>query len=230
MNRSEPGAEDEDVRSSVAVPRARSGQPPRRPGALEDAALVAQVREGDAAALEDLYGRYGASCYALARRILADEVLAQDVVQEVFLALWRDASRYDAARGAFATWLLSMTHHKAVDVSAPRGEPPQAARRGRSRRDHDVRQRPRRRTTQPGPRSDGDRVREALALLPTAQREALGLAYYGGYTQREIAGLTDTPLGTVKTRTLAAMRKLRELLGEVVDEATAHRPEAGGVA
>ena len=83
--------------------------------AQEDRALVLRVCKGDAAALEALYGRYGRACYGLARRILTDEQLAQDVVQEVFLAVWRDASRFDASRGGFSTWLLSMTHHKAVD-------------------------------------------------------------------------------------------------------------------
>jgi DNA-directed RNA polymerase specialized sigma24 family protein len=71
--------------------------------------------EGDGGALEALYSRYGRACYGLARRILADEQLAQDAVQEVFLTVWRDASRFDASRGGFSTWLLSMTHHKAVD-------------------------------------------------------------------------------------------------------------------
>ena len=83
---------------------------------LDDRALVARVTEGDGAALEALYGRYGRACFGLARRILADEQFAQDVVQEVFLTVWRDASRFDASRGGFSTWLLSMTHHKAVDA------------------------------------------------------------------------------------------------------------------
>ena len=81
----------------------------------DDRTLVSLVCAGDPAALEALYGRYGRACYGLARRILTDEQLAQDVVQEVFLAVWRDAARFDATRGGFSTWLLSMTHHKAVD-------------------------------------------------------------------------------------------------------------------
>ena len=175
---------------------------------LDDRALVARVTEGDGGALEALYGRYGRPCYALARRILNDERLAQDVVQEVFLTLWRDASRFDPARGAFSSWLLSMTHHKAVDSV---------------RKEENLRKR---RTTSDvledrevdGPRVHDEvwstlrreRVREALATLPEPQREALVLAYFGGYTQREIAGLTDTPLGTVKTRMLAGMRRLKD--------------------
>lgn len=177
---------------------------------LDDRALVARVTEGDGGALEALYGRYGRACYGLARRILADEQLAQDAVQEVFLAVWRDASRFDASRGGFSTWLLSMTHHKAVDAV---------------RREENLRKR---RTTadaleyreDDAPKVDDavwsllrrERVREVLATLPEPQREALTLAYFGGYTQREIAGLTSTPLGTVKTRMLAGMRRMKDSL------------------
>lgn len=177
---------------------------------LDDRALVARVTEGDGGALEALYARYGRACYGLARRILVDEQLAQDAVQEVFLAVWRDASRFDASRGGFSTWLLSMTHHKAVDSV---------------RREENLRKR---RTTDDvletreseSPQVEDavwsllrrERVREVLQTLPDAQREALTLAYFGGYTQREIAGLTDTPLGTVKTRMLAGMRRMKESL------------------
>ena len=191
----------------------------------EDRALVARVLEGDAAALEALYARYGRPCYALARRILTDSSFAEDVVQEVFLALWRDASKFDATRGGFSSWLLSMTHHKAVD---------------RVRREETVRKR---RTTveelDTAPSTHvavdeqvwsglrGARVREALLTLPAAQRQALELAYFGGHTQREIAGLTDTPLGTVKTRMLSGMRKMRESLETISDAAVAREAQAG---
>lgn len=199
---------------------------------LEDRALVARVTEGDGGALEALYARYGRSCFGLARRILADEQFAQDVVQEVFLTVWRDASRYDASRGGFSTWLMSMTHHKAVDAV---------------RREENLRKR---RTTAelleerasdlPGVHEAvwgglrRERVRTALATLPEPQRDALTLAYFGGYTQREIAGLTGTPLGTVKTRMLAGMRRLKDGLeglntGHVdpEEQTTRGRPDAG---
>ena len=183
----------------------------------EDRVLVGRVLDGDAAALEALYARYGRPCYALARRILVDSSFAEDVVQEVFLALWRDASKFDATRGGFSSWLLSMTHHKAVD---------------RVRREETLRKR---RTTidvldtAPSTHPDvddqvwsgvrGARVRDALQTLPPTQRQALELAYFGGHTQREIAGLTDTPLGTVKTRMLSGMRKLRDSLETISDAA-----------
>lgn len=189
---------------------------------LDDRALVARVTEGDGGALEALYRRYGRPCYGLARRILADDQFAQDVVQEVFLTVWRDASRFDASRGGFSTWLLSMTHHKAVDAV---------------RREENLRKRRTTADALEGRESEApkveeevwsllrrSRVRDALQTLPPPQREALTLAYFGGYTQREIAGLTSTPLGTVKTRMLAGMKRLRASLEGISDAATAVDP------
>lgn len=185
-------------------------------GSLEDAELVALVRARDAAALEQIYSRYGRPCYSLARRILADPVLAQDVVQEVFLALWRDASRYDATRGGFSTWLLSLTHHKAVD--AVRREENLRKRRAAAQVLEDREADPATVTDEVWAGLRRERLREALVLLPEPQRRALGLAYFGGYTQREIAGLTGAPLGTVKTRMLAGMRRLRQVLESPLSE------------
>ena len=177
---------------------------------LRDGELVELVAEKDAGALEALYERYGRPAYSLARRILTEETLAQDVVQEVFLSLWRDARRFDAGRGTVATYLLSMTHHRAVDVV---------------RREENLR---RWRTSDEGLELEPDpkarvedeveaserraEVRAALAELPAAQREALLLAYFGGYTQREVAALVGVPLGTVKTRMAAGMRKMKAAL------------------
>jgi RNA polymerase sigma factor (sigma-70 family) len=160
----------------------------------------------------------------LARRILADEQFAQDVVQEVFLTVWRDAHRFDATRGGFSTWLLSMTHHKAVDAV---------------RREENLRKR---RTTAEiledrevdGPQVHDEvwstlrreRVRAAMQTLPDPQKEALTLAYFGGYTQREIAGITNTPLGTVKTRMLAGMKRLKGGLEGLNDTAIILDPKA----
>ena len=201
-------------------PLGRAGA--RRPGRPLAGRLVCG---GDAAALEALYGRYGRACYGLARRILTDEQLAQDVVQEVFLAVWRDAGRFDASRGGFSTWLLSMTHHKAVD-SVRREENLR-----KRRTSADVLET----TESEAPKVDDavwslvrrERVREALKGLPGPQREALALAYFGGYTQREIAGLTATPLGTVKTRMLAGMRRMKESLDGLSNAAGGLEPPAG---
>jgi RNA polymerase sigma-70 factor (ECF subfamily) len=182
---------------------------------MEDADLLARVGRGDEAAIEVVYQRYGAACYALARRLLNDASLAEDVVQQVFLALWQGHG-YDPARGAVSTWLLSVTHHKAVDA---------------------IRKESRRRTissdealaelasSAPGPDDEAwrllraERTRAALRTLSAEHREVLLLAYYGGYTQREIADMTGLPLGTVKSRTLAAMNRLRVELSAVDDTA-----------
>ena len=173
----------------------------------DDRALVARVTEGDGEALEALYRRYGRPCFGLARRILTDEQFAQDVVQEVFLTVWRDASRFDASRGGFSTWLLSMTHHKAVD--AVRREENLRKRRSTADVLDDRESEAPKVEEQVWSQLRRERVRTVLKTLPEAQREALTLAYFGGYTQREIAGLTSTPLGTVKTRMLAGMRRMR---------------------
>ena len=183
---------------------------------LRDGHLVELVAQKDAGALEALYDRYGRAAYSLARRILTEETLAQDVVQEVFLSLWRDARRFDAGRGTVATYLLSMTHHRAVDVV---------------RREENLR---RWRTSDEGLEFEPDpkarveeevvtterraEVRAALSVLPPAQREALLLAYFGGYTQREVAALVGVPLGTVKTRMAAGMRKMKEALQDAGTE------------
>ena len=179
---------------------------------LRDDQLVELVAQQDAGALEALYDRYGRAAYSLARRILTEETLAQDVVQEVFLSLWRDARRFDAGRGTVATYLLSMTHHRAVDVV---------------RREENLR---RWRTSDeglelaPDPKARVEdeveaserraEVRAALKDLPDPQRQALLLAYFGGYTQREVAALVGVPLGTVKTRMAAGMRKMKEALSD----------------
>ena len=214
-----PGRGADAQRSVAAAPLATGYE------GMNDRTLVARVTEGDGGALEALYARYGRACYSLARRILADDQFAQDAVQEVFLTVWRDASRFDASRGGFSTWLLSMTHHKAVDGV---------------RREENLRKR---RTTADvletretdTPRVDDqvwsllrrERVREVLQTLPDLQREALTLAYFGGYTQREIAGLTATPLGTVKTRMLAGMKRMKESLDGLSNAADGTEPPLG---
>lgn len=194
---------------------------PPRPSeeGVADAALVRRLAAGDARAMETLYDRYSRPAFALARRITGEAAFAEEVVQEVFLALWRDPAKFDPARGGFASWLLAATHHKSVDAV---------------RREETVRKRRAQAAeviewfssaTSDSPAVEdavwlqlrGERVRKALGTLPQPQRETLALAYFGGYTQREIATMTDTPLGTVKTRMLAGMRRLRVLLDGVDD-------------
>lgn len=190
---------------------------PRRDDA-GDLRVVQRIVSGDSTALGELYDRFGRQAYSLARRICADEGLAEDVVQEVFLAFWRDPSRFDPARGKFGTWLLTLVHHKSVDAvrreSAIRRRTVPASEDGSEW------------SAPPGPGADEDaigaliagQVRDALGRLPAEQRQVLALAYYGGYTQREVAALTGVPLGTVKSRMFTGVARLRNLLGPVLGE------------
>jgi RNA polymerase sigma factor (sigma-70 family) len=208
--------------------------PVRRPeDASGDAEVLRRIREGDQTAIDDLYARFRRPAFALARRILADDVLAEDVLQEVFLTVWRDPAAYERGRGSVASWLLAMVHHKAVD--AVRREESQRRRQALAEEElvldapvaaRDV-------EDDVWTRVVSEQVRTALRALSAPQREALTLAYYGGYTQREVAALTGAPLGTVKTRMLSGMRRLKQDLGDAVAEitggalGTAKAPEAG---
>lgn len=201
-----PGAPTPDTVAAVEEPASR----PENPAAV---ALLARVRAGDRRAVDELYELFGRQAFALARRILLDDGLAEDVVQEVFLSVWRNPAAFDERRAAVSSWLLAMVHHKAVDaVRREEGH----RRRGRRAEDDMALSAPtatRDAEEQAVDRVVSQQVRTALSELPDAQREALALAYYGGYTQREVAALTGVPLGTVKTRMLSGMRKLRSTLG-----------------
>jgi RNA polymerase sigma-70 factor (ECF subfamily) len=180
---------------------------------FEDATLVGRVAERDGAALDALYARYGGACYALARRIVADDGLAESVVLDVFRAVWEDAGRIERAQSGLGAWLLAATQRRAVDLV---------------RREDNRRRRPTPDQTldllTSSQQSDGDdaawwalrrdRVHSVLDQLPKADREILVLAYFGGYTQREIAGITGVPFTSVKSRMLAAVKELRAGLGD----------------
>jgi RNA polymerase sigma-70 factor (ECF subfamily) len=198
-------------------------RPARRPeDGAADVELLRRVAAGDRGAIDDLYERFRRPAFALARRLLADDALAEDVLQDVFLTVWRNPAGFDGTRGTVSTWLLTLVHHKAVD----------AVRREESHRRRQVRAEDDLVMSAPIVADDvedrawagivADRVRAALVSLPEAQREALTLAYYGGYTQREVAALTGTPLGTVKTRRRAGMRRLKDTLGSAVPGGAAH--------
>src|SRR3954453_19614920 len=167
---------------------------PRPEADTSDGVLVRRLADGDNGALEALYDRYVRPAFGLARRITGDPVFAEEVVQEVFLALWRDPAKYDPDRGGFPSWLLAPPHHKAVD--AVRRE--ETVRRRRATLADEAAAYTSAASDLP-PVEDaawsglrGERVRQALGALPAAQREALVLAYYAGSTQREIAERTNT--------------------------------------
>jgi RNA polymerase sigma-70 factor, ECF subfamily len=176
-----------------------------------DYALVQAVAEGDGDALGELYDRFSPLLLALGRRILGDAEEAEDIVQETFVHLWRRATRYDPQKSSVSTFLVLVTRSRAIDRLRTRqvvdrtlgqvGLEPSAtfdtSGDGVSR----VMNLERRK-----------RVQQELATLPEEQRQVLELAFFDGLTQREIAERTRIPLGTVKTRTLLAMRKLRTVL------------------
>jgi RNA polymerase sigma factor (sigma-70 family) len=174
-----------------------------------DGTLVRRIGAGDQEALGTLYDRYGRAAFALATRIMGNPELAEDVVHEVFLRLWRDPSRYDPARGGFPGWLLAATHHLAL--GATRRE--SAARQSREALAAELSSGTP--ATPSGAR--GDRTSVALAALPAPQRQALVLAYFAGHTQNEIATDTDVPVGTVRARMVSGMRQLRVLLDGTTD-------------
>ena len=182
------------------------------------AALVERVVAGDTRALEELYDRYSRPAYSLARRVTGDPSFAEEAVQEVFLAVWRQPERFQPARGGFASWLLASVHHKAVDAVRREEAVRRRALALQAVEGLDASDPPAGRPEEAvEERLRGERVRAALRELPESQREALTLAYYGGYTQREIASLTSTPIGTVKTRMHRAMHNLRAALDDLSD-------------
>src|SRR5919201_4994405 len=189
-----------------------------RDDAVRDVELHRRVASGDREAFHELYRRYGSAAYGLALRITAQPMLAEEVTQDAFLALWRTPEAFDPTRGAFRSFFLSLVHHRAVDAV---------------RREERLRRRTERTMNLPEPGGENvaegvveeawlatrrKEVREALLALPDEQRRVLEMAYYGGETQAQIAEELGIPLGTVKTRTLAAMRKLRHMLEPPDDE------------
>jgi RNA polymerase sigma factor (sigma-70 family) len=179
---------------------------------LSDEALVALVARSDDGALGELYDRYGRVAFALARRILRDTTLAEDAVQEAFLAVWRTAGRYVPERSQARTWVLTIVHRRAVDL----------VRREERRRTEILEEPVEEGTAEPSEAAwlalERDRIRNALARLPDQQREALELAYFGGFTQSQLAERLGEPLGTIKSRMFNGLARLRELLDDGLPE------------
>lgn len=170
--------------------------------------MAALLRRGEASAVEWLYDRYGRLAFGLAYHILKDASAAEDVVQEAFLSLWRNAPRFDDARGSLRAWLLSIVRNRAIDQLRGRTQAPAAGYGIVSDPESDITD------AWQAVSLDLERkqVREALASLPPEQRQSLELAYFEGLSQSEIAGLMDVPLGTVKGRMRLGLEKLRSFL------------------
>jgi RNA polymerase sigma factor (sigma-70 family) len=189
-----------------------------REGERDDLELHRSLSVGDRGAFDDLYRRYSASAYGLAYRITGQQVLAQDVVHDAFMALWRAPEAFDPARGAFRTFFLSLVHHRAVDT-VRREERIRARQERASNLEPLAVEDPAEGVTDAADLAERRiEVRAALETLPPEQRQVLEMAYYGGKTQVQIAEEIDIPIGTVKTRTLAAMRKLRRALDRTEHE------------
>jgi len=176
---------------------------------VSDEALLSLIASSDDQALAELYDRFGRVAYGLAVRILRDEALAQDAVQEAFLGIWRSADRFLAERAKASTWILTLVHRRAVDL----------VRREDRRRGEPLEQAP-----EPAAPATVEEeatlgfqrrvVQEALRRLPPEPREALELGYYGGLTQSELAECLDQPLGTIKSRMFMGLARLRDLLAQ----------------
>ena len=176
---------------------------------LSDEAVLSLVSQSDDEALAELYDRFGGVAYGLALRILRDESLAQDAVQEAFLAVWRTADRFLAERARASTWILTLVHRRAVDLvrrqERRRGEPLESAPEPVASEEVEE---------QATIRFQRQVVQEALRQLPPDQREALELGYYAGLTQSELAERLGQPLGTIKSRMFTGLTRLRDLLAQ----------------
>ena len=178
-------------------------------GAASDANLMISVARWQEEALAELYRRHSGAVFGLARRLLYDGRLAEEVAQEVFVKLWREPQRFDPARGSLRTFLLSVTHGYAVDVL--RSETSRRAREQRSRTiaegDSDL-------ELEAFDVTTAERVRDAVAQLPDGERRAIELAYFGGHTYREVASIVGEPEGTIKSRIRSGLRRMHCALAE----------------
>jgi RNA polymerase sigma-70 factor, ECF subfamily len=190
------------------------------PAALErlaDEELMTLVDRKDADAFEVFYDRHGGAAYSLAHRIVGDPGMAEDVTQDAFLSIWRSKARFDAARGSVRAWVVGIVRNRAIDAlrSASRPAP-------KLDRDDDLVL-----ESQPGgERTEGEairretagRLRHALGLLPREQSQVIELAYFGGFSQSQIAEIVGAPLGTIKGRMRLGLEKIRATLAEGIPE------------
>ena len=178
--------------------------------ALGDEELMVLVADHDADAFEVVYDRHGSAAYSLAYRTTGQQALAEEVVQDAFMTVWRMGLRYRPERGSLRSWLLSIVHHRAID--ALRRAAVHDRRRAFAEFDTEGQEASERTDLEVMRGMEGQEVREALAALPPEQLRVIELAYFGGFTHTEIAGMLELPLGTVKGRMRLGLEKLRQLL------------------
>jgi RNA polymerase sigma-70 factor (ECF subfamily) len=198
--------------TEIQVPEPTATQVDER--RAEEVALLARIVERDERAVEELYHRFSGPLYSLAYKVTGSDRFAQDVVQEVFVVVWRDASRFDSARGHVGSWLFSLARHKAIDIVRREAN----ARRRTADVDLEFEEAPDDVHHEAWLRMQRERVREAIGQLSEVQRTALELAFFGGLTHVEVAERLDIPLGTAKTRIRSALLRLRDVLGSSLAE------------
>lgn len=185
--------------------------------ALADEDLIPLMARGEARAFEALYERHSGAAYSLAYRMVGTRAVAEDVIQEAFLNLWRSGAHYDRGRGSVRTWILGIVHHRSIDAlrrnavhSKRRADDETAAERLESpdRVDDDVAR-----------LDEAATVRKTMEILPADQLKVIELAYFGGYTHVEISDMLDSPIGTVKGRMRLGLKKMREALAHGAVEA-----------
>jgi RNA polymerase sigma-70 factor (ECF subfamily) len=169
---------------------------------LNDQALILAIRSGDQQAMAELYDRYSSVVYAVALRVLSDTAAAEDVLQEIFMQVWRNPAAFESGRGNLAPWLAVITRNRAVDVLRKRRPQTEISENTISIEPDLASQADRGRAV--------DKVRAVLKDMPAAQRSALEMAYFEGYSQSEISEKTGEPLGTIKTRIRAGLMVLRK--------------------
>ncbi|MGI8411287.1 MAG: RNA polymerase sigma factor [Solirubrobacteraceae bacterium] len=170
------------------------------------------VRDGDARAFEVIFDRHAGAAFSLAYRMCGRRTMAEDVVQEAFLSLWRSGARYDRARGSVRSWVLGVVHNRAIDAFRR-----EVVKDRRDVHDDGIAERLpalQMTDTEVERRDDARQVRGALGELPPDQRQVIELAYFGGFTHSQIAKILDLPAGTVKGRMRLGLTKLRLALGD----------------
>jgi RNA polymerase sigma-70 factor, ECF subfamily len=205
------------MRSVFNPLRSSSERSASRLSVLADEELMQLVYLRDANAFEVLYDRHADAAFSLAHRICQQRALAEDVVQEAFLSLWRSGARYDRNRGSVRTWALGIVHHRAIDALRRR-----TVRERGLVSDEGVEERlasPGRTDVEFARRDEAREIRDALEQLPEAQSRVIELAYFDGLTQSEIASKLDTPIGTVKGRMRLGLAKMRMTLGDPAEVA-----------